>query len=85
MTGCKKNPFSYRVVHQNSLTSCPGQYLKTFNWLKNILVSLQPVLILKVVLNNERQIENSYQNFTYFLVKLVLVKQIIFLTLITHK
>ena len=72
-------------MHQKSLTSCPGQYLKTFNWLKNILVSLQPVLILKVVLNNERQIENSYQNFTYFLVKLVLVKQIIFLTLITHK
>ena len=24
-TWCTKKPFGYRVAHQNSLTSCPGQ------------------------------------------------------------
>ena len=25
-----KKPFGYRVIHQNSLTSCPGQYVFIF-------------------------------------------------------
>ena len=25
-----KKPFGYRVIHQNSLTSCPGLYLVSY-------------------------------------------------------